>query len=108
MSFPSTPAQDTPDNFNTDTFARFGRASLALILALDASPGVVQHGPSGYIGLAGNLLPGWTIAMLALALLFPVALAAGSGSPPPRAARSRRRVDSSGPACGPCRFSGLC
>ena len=76
---PLDPGQDTPDNFNTDTFARFGRASLALILALDASPGAVQHGPSGYIGLAGNLLPGWTIAMLALALLFPVALAAGSG-----------------------------
>jgi hypothetical protein len=29
--------------------------------------------------VAGNLLPGWTIALLALALLFPVALAAGSG-----------------------------
>src|SRR3954451_8443441 len=76
---PLDPAEDTPDNFNTDTFARFGRASLALILALDASPGPVQHGPSGYIGLAGNLLPGWTIAMLTLALIFPVALAAGSG-----------------------------
>jgi hypothetical protein len=76
---PLDAGQDIPDNFNTDTFSRFGRASLALILALDASPGAVQHGPSGYIGLAGNLLPGWTIAMLALALLFPVALAAGAG-----------------------------
>ena len=76
---PLDSGQDTPDNFNTDTFARFGRASLALILALDASPGAVQHGPTGYIGVAGNLLPGWTIAMLALALLFPVALAAGAG-----------------------------
>jgi hypothetical protein len=76
---PLDPGQDTPDNFNTDSFARFGRASLALVLALDASSDVVQHGPSGYIGLAGNLLPGWTIALLALALIFPVALAAGSG-----------------------------
>ncbi len=76
---PLDPAQDTPDNFNTDTFSRFGRASLALILALDASPRAVEHGPGGYIGLAGNLLPGWTIAMLALALLFPVALGAGAG-----------------------------
>jgi Peptidase family M28 len=76
---PLEAAEDTPDNFNTDTFARFGRASLALILALDASPGAVQHGPSGYIGVAGNLLPGWTIAMLALALLLPVALGAGAG-----------------------------
>jgi Peptidase family M28 len=76
---PLDPGQDTPDNFNTDTFARFGRASLALILALDASPGAVQHGPGGYIGVAGNLLPGWTIAMLALALLLPVAVGAGAG-----------------------------
>jgi hypothetical protein len=76
---PLDPGRDTLDNFDTDTFARFGRASLALILSLDATPGAVQHGPSGYIGLAGNLLPGWTIAMLALALLFPVVLAAGSG-----------------------------
>src|SRR5215204_6509113 len=76
---PIDPSEDTPDNFDTDTFVRFGRASLSMILALDSSPGAVEHGPSGYIGVAGNLLPGWTIAMLALALLFPVALAAGSG-----------------------------
>ncbi len=76
---PLDPGQDTPDNFNTDTFARFGRASLELILSLDASSGAVRHGPSGYIGVAGNLLPGWTIAMLALALLLPVTLAAAAG-----------------------------
>jgi hypothetical protein len=76
---PLDPSQDTPDNFNTDTFARFGRAALSLILALDASPGAVQHGPSSYVGVAGNLLPGWTIAMLALSLLAPVAIGAGAG-----------------------------
>jgi hypothetical protein len=76
---PVDPGQDTPDNFDTDTFARFGRASLALVLALNSSSEALEHGPNGYIGLAGNLLPGWTIAMLALALLFPVALAAGAG-----------------------------
>src|SRR3954452_10918325 len=74
---PIESGEDTPDNFDTDTFARFGRASLALILALDATSSAVQHGPSGYIGLAGNLLPGWTVAMLALSLLFPVAVSAG-------------------------------
>src|SRR5829696_1888722 len=76
---PIDPAQDTLENFDTDTFTRFGRASLELILTLDASPGAIEHGPSGYIGVAGNLLPGWTIAMLALSLLFPVALAASAG-----------------------------
>jgi hypothetical protein len=76
---PVDPSRDTPESFDPDTFDRFGRAALALILALDGSPGAVQHGPGTYIGVAGNLLPGWTIAMLALALLLPVGLAAGSG-----------------------------
>jgi hypothetical protein len=76
---PIEPSQDTPDRFDPENFDRFGRASLSLLLSLDASPGAVQHGPNGYIGLAGNLLPGWTIAMLALTLLLPIALGAGSG-----------------------------
>jgi hypothetical protein len=76
---PLDPSEDVPERFNPDTYDRFGRASLSLILALDASPGAVEHGPEGYIGVAGNLLPGWTIAMLALALLLPATLAAGSG-----------------------------
>ncbi|HEY1238228.1 MAG TPA: M28 family peptidase [Solirubrobacterales bacterium] len=76
---PVDPARDTPESFDNDTFARFGRAALSLILTLDASPGAVEHGPKGYIGLAGNLMPGWTIALLALSLLVPAGLAAGSG-----------------------------
>jgi len=74
---PLEPSEDTVDKFDPDTFDRFGRSALSLILALDGSPGAVEHGPKGYIGLAGNLLPGWTIGMLALALLLPVAAAAG-------------------------------
>jgi hypothetical protein len=76
---PIDASEDAIDKFDADTFDRFGRSALSLILALDGSPGVVEHGPDGYIGLAGNLLPGWTIGMLALALLLPVAAAAGSG-----------------------------
>jgi hypothetical protein len=76
---PVDPARDTPESFDSDTFDRFGRAALSLILTLDASPGAVEHGPKGYIGLAGNLMPGWTIALLALSLLVPAGLAAGSG-----------------------------
>jgi hypothetical protein len=74
---PIAASRDTPGEFDNDTFDRFGRAALSLILALDGSSGAVQHGPSTYIGVAGNLLPGWTIAMLALALLIPVGVAAG-------------------------------
>jgi hypothetical protein len=76
---PVDPGRDTPESFDNDTFDRFGRAALSLILALDGSPGAVEHGPDGYIGVAGNLLPGWTIALLALSLLVPVGVAAGSG-----------------------------
>jgi hypothetical protein len=76
---PVDAARDVPESFDNDTFDRFGRAALSLVLTLDSSPGAVEHGPKGYIGLAGNLLPGWTIALLALSLLVPVGLAAGSG-----------------------------
>ena len=76
---PLDPADDVPDRFSPDSYDRFGRASLSLILALDASAGAVEHGPKGYIGVAGNLLPGWTVAVLALAFLLPVAAAAGFG-----------------------------
>lgn len=76
---PIDPSEDTPENFGTDSFDRFGRAALSLVLSLDASTETIEHGPQGYIGVAGNLLPGWTLALLALALLIPVALAAGVG-----------------------------
>src|SRR5262245_38829037 len=76
---PVDPGRDTPEAFDNDTFDRFGRAALSLILSLDATPGAVEHGPRGYIGLAGNLMPGWTLALLALSLLVPAGLAAGSG-----------------------------
>jgi hypothetical protein len=76
---PVDPGSDTPEVFDNDSFDRFGRAALSLILTLDASPGAVEHGPQGYIGLAGNLMPGWTLALLALSLLVPAGLAAGSG-----------------------------
>jgi hypothetical protein len=76
---PLESGRDVPESFDNNTFDRFGRAALSLILALDSSPGAVVHGPKGYIGLAGNLMPGWTIALLALSLLVPAGLAAGSG-----------------------------
>jgi hypothetical protein len=76
---PTDPAEDDSDNFGTDTFDRFGRATLALVLSLDSSSEPIEHGPRGYIGVVGNLLPGWTIALLALSFLVPVALAAGVG-----------------------------
>jgi hypothetical protein len=76
---PPPAAEDIPSELNVDTLDRFGRASLSLMLALDAAPGGIEHGPSAYIGLAGNLLPGWTLGLLALALLLPVLATAALG-----------------------------
>jgi hypothetical protein len=76
---PPAAADDDPANLDPDTLDRFGRASLSLMLTLDAAPGELEHGPSAYIGVAGNLLPGWTLALLALALLLPVAATAAVG-----------------------------
>jgi hypothetical protein len=76
---PPAAADDDPENLSPDTLDRFGRASLSLLLTLDAAPGGIEQGPSAYIGLAGNLLPGWTLGLLALALLLPVTAVAALG-----------------------------
>src|SRR5204862_6000283 len=39
------------------------------------APAPVQHGPGTYLTLAGNLVPGWTLSLLAVTLLLPAALA---------------------------------
>ena len=90
---PPPPDLDEPSEVSSVTLGRFGRAALSLMLAVDAAREPLEHGPGTYIGLAGNLLPGWTLALLALALLLPpavvgfggVAVTAGS---PTQAARA--------------------
>jgi hypothetical protein len=57
----------------------FGRTALLLAAAIDAAPEPLEHGPSTYVPMGGNLVPGWTLALLALALLLPPALAAADG-----------------------------
>ena len=76
---PPGAGDDAIDSVNAESLDNFGRAALSLMLALDAADEGIEHGPDAYIGLAGNLLPGWTIAVLALALLIPVAVVAGAG-----------------------------
>jgi hypothetical protein len=84
---PPAPADDDPNDVNPDTLGRFGRSALSLMLAVDTAREPLDHGPSTYIGLAGNLLPGWTLSLFALTLLLPVAVvgmggvAVAAGSP---------------------------
>ncbi len=57
----------------------FGRASLSLVFALDSLPSPLEHGPGAYLPLAGKLIPGWALALLAAALLLPVGLVSIDG-----------------------------
>jgi hypothetical protein len=57
----------------------FGRATLSLVFALDKLPEPLEHGPDAYLPLAGKLLPGWALALLAIALLVPVGLVSVDG-----------------------------
>lgn len=71
---PLEPSEDVSTDVSAASIDRFGRATLALMLALDGAATPLEHGPATYIGLAGNLLPGWALALVALSLLLPVAV----------------------------------
>ena len=76
-------ASPRPD---AERYGELGRATLRTIAALD-SGGPPDHGPAGYVVLGGQLVPGWALATLALALLLaPLAAAVDA------LARVRRRA----------------
>jgi peptidase M28-like protein len=83
---PLPPEQDGFGSISPDTLGEFGRATLTLMLAMDTETASLEHGPSAYVPFADNLLPAWTLRVLALALILPVAAAAVDGI-----ARVRRR-----------------
>lgn len=53
-----------------------GAIALDVILTLDDADRAPAAGPDDYIRLGDNLIPGWTLALLALTLLIPPLLAA--------------------------------
>ena len=61
------------------TMSQFGRAAFALTAALDQAQAAPIHGPSDYLLAGSNLIPGWPLALLALALMLPAAVAAVDG-----------------------------
>jgi MFS family permease len=87
---PLAPADDGSDSLSPATLGRFGRAALALIEALDATSAPPEHGPDAYVQVAGNLIPGWSLGLLALSLILPAALTAFDAT-----ARSWRRGEGS-------------
>ena len=73
---PPAPSADGPDSLSPRTLGQFGRAALDVVLSLDASPGSLAQSPRSYVEVGGNLVPGWAISVLGLALILP-ALVAG-------------------------------
>jgi hypothetical protein len=76
---------DTLADLDPETLAELGNAALAEVLALDGTEEPPEHGPGTYVHFAGaeqpldeggRLIPGWAIALLALALVAPAAITA--------------------------------
>jgi Peptidase family M28 len=73
------PSLDQPDDLSSASLGDLGRTALLLTLTIDGTTAPLEHGPSTYVPLAGNLVPGWSLALLALMLMVPPALAAADG-----------------------------
>ncbi|KKK59359.1 hypothetical protein LCGC14_3035180, partial [marine sediment metagenome] len=76
---------DLPGRISRLRLREFGKAAFATALAVDASAGV-EASPRRYITVGRQVIPGWAISLLSLALLLPVAVASVDGF-----ARARRR-----------------
>ena len=68
------PPED-PAAIDVDRLGSLGRAALRLVSAYDAAPDVSER-PSAFVAVAGNILPGWSVAFLAAALILPAIVAA--------------------------------
>jgi hypothetical protein len=73
---PLPASRDRVSDLSAATVGGFGRAAFDLVSALDAAPGTPVHGPAAYLEVGGNLVPGWALATLAIALLLPALVAA--------------------------------
>ena len=78
------------DRLSSDTMNNFGQTLLALVAALDAAPAAPASGQGKFLWAGENLVPGWSIAVVVLALLLPPA--ALSASLLARANRSGQRI----------------
>jgi Peptidase family M28 len=83
-------ADDTAGGISQLRLARSGKAALAAVLALDAAPDL-ESAPASYLVLGHQMLPAWSIALLALGFLVPALVTALDAF-----ARARRRAGSPG------------
>ena len=73
---PLAAADDQLDDLGPESIDAFGRAIQSAIGAVDVAVAEPVHGPSAHIEVGRNLVPGWALAALALALILPAAVAA--------------------------------
>jgi hypothetical protein len=73
---PLPASRDRPGDVSAASVGAFGRAAFDAVVALDAASGAPVHGPSAYLEVGGNLVPGWALATLAIALILPALIAA--------------------------------
>lgn len=79
------PPEESSDRADPDRVGGMGRAVLQTVSAIDAGDGL-EHGPGSYLIVAGNVLPGWALSLLALSLILPALVASVDAF-----ARARRR-----------------
>ncbi len=73
---PVPASQQGIDSLSPSTIGTFGRAAFDVVLSVDSAAGETQTSPGSYIEFAGNLIPGWAIEVLALALILPALVVA--------------------------------
>jgi len=70
-------AEDGPEAISSSTLTAAGGTMLELVLTLDHAERPADAGPDTYIRVGDNLIPGWTLSLLAVALLLAPLLTAG-------------------------------
>jgi len=68
---PLPASENGRDRLDTETLASIGPALLALVSALDAAPSAPVDGPGNFLWTQNNILPGWSVGLIVLALLLP-------------------------------------
>jgi hypothetical protein len=68
---PLPASENGRDRLDTETLASIGPALLVLVSALDAAPSAPVDGPGNFLWTGNNILPGWSVGLVVLALLLP-------------------------------------
>ena len=77
---PLPAGEDEIDDLSRPVLGDFGQAASTIVQAVDASAAELERGPDPYLDTGDNLVPGWAVALLALALLAPALVAAVDAS----------------------------